>query len=462
MGSQPKANTVAGGIVRGFTTVLLIGIVALAGAVAVVPAVTGGKALAVLSGSMEPTLHTGDLIVVTGVKNPLDLKINDIITYLPDAASDQMVTHRIIAKGFEESEVRFTTQGDANDAADPPVYGKQVRGRLLFRIPWLGHVTTWAAVHAPWAVVALASALILGGLWAAFGPRRRRRDDDQPPASNESSGRHVKGPVTAAAILGVLMVAGGPGAPDANAADTPRPGALTMTWDHNVLNLSWQGGKYFETVLSNDTFHHMPVAVPGDFVYRTLNLTNNTPCPAALTVKVINVETVEQPDTVNHENGAFADISSLVWDVGGTQGQDVFSSIEATGGRTLGVIPVVAYGTEQIKIAYTFDSNSTTGKNLGFPSQELRYDVEIVLRGDTCAADQPPNTPTSSVSIPPTSSTTPPPTITLPPGSTPPGDGLEYTGSNAAFATISAGFLIAAGATIVAGRRRDRKMRTPL
>jgi LPXTG-motif cell wall-anchored protein len=232
---------------------------------------------------------------------------------------------------------------------------------------------------------------------------------------------------------------------------------MVRSWDHNVLNLDWTGDVYYETVLSNDTFHHAPVAVPGDFVYRTLRVTNDTPCGAELTVSIVNAESVEDPDTVNDKNGAFEDISQLRWDVGGTQGSAVFSDLVATGGRELATIPIAEQATEQVKIAYTFDFDAETGKHMGQVSQELRYDVELILRGDHCASESTGgNKQTGSNSPPPTTPTADPPTV---PPSDPPKEDLPVTGSNIAFAAISAAFLIMAGATILSGRRRNRKAR---
>ncbi|MDR2566849.1 MAG: signal peptidase I [Bifidobacteriaceae bacterium] len=199
MAGKPRRNTVLGGVVRGFTTVLLAGIVAMAIAVAVVPAVTHGKAMAVLSGSMEPTLHTGDMIVAAGVNNVLDVKIGDIITFMPDPGSPELVTHRVIGKGFEGEDVVFTTQGDNNDAADlDPVYGKQVRGKYLFKIPYLGYVSNWGTRHAAWAITGFAAILIAWGVWAFAVPTRRGREDQNADGKqdemNEVSQAWAKSP----------------------------------------------------------------------------------------------------------------------------------------------------------------------------------------------------------------------------------------------------------------------------
>ena len=65
----------------------------------------------VLSGSMEPTIHIDDLIIVTEQE---DYKENDIVAY---QSGSMVVVHRIIA--VEPDTV--ITQGDANNAPDAPI-----------------------------------------------------------------------------------------------------------------------------------------------------------------------------------------------------------------------------------------------------------------------------------------------------------------------------------------------------
>ncbi|MDR0594815.1 MAG: signal peptidase I, partial [Bifidobacteriaceae bacterium] len=189
MASAAKRGSFWGAFFRSLTTVLLIGLVLLAGAVAVVPAVTGGRALTVLSGSMEPAFSPGDLIIVSGVNesNVLDLKGGDIITYMPNPDDPDLITHRIIGVGATaDGERTFTTQGDANPAADQPVLAKQVRGKYLFHIPYLGYVSDWGSRHAAWTVTGFAVILIAWGLWAFVFPAKRAREEESE-ASGEAA-----------------------------------------------------------------------------------------------------------------------------------------------------------------------------------------------------------------------------------------------------------------------------------
>lgn len=90
------------------------------------PGVFGVKPAIVLSGSMEPTIQTGDLIFIHNTDTQ-ELQEGDVICYL---ASGTAVTHRIVGTAAgEDSRPRYITRGDANDTQDRlPVAPDQVQG----------------------------------------------------------------------------------------------------------------------------------------------------------------------------------------------------------------------------------------------------------------------------------------------------------------------------------------------
>ena len=79
-----------------------------------VPDFFGYKPFIVLSGSMEPSIMTGDMVFVKET-DPDSLKVGDVIAYKSGSA---VVTHRIVEVKSENGETRYVTQGDANNAAD--------------------------------------------------------------------------------------------------------------------------------------------------------------------------------------------------------------------------------------------------------------------------------------------------------------------------------------------------------
>ena len=90
----------------------------------------GFGASVVLSGSMEPELSVGDMIIVV----PSDsYVVDDVVVFQSGRMS---VVHRII--GIEGEEV--ITQGDANNAPDDPIALSAVKGKVIFAIPYVGYL----------------------------------------------------------------------------------------------------------------------------------------------------------------------------------------------------------------------------------------------------------------------------------------------------------------------------------
>ena len=147
------------------TTVLVILVVVLA-LLLVGVRLVGLRPMCVLSGSMEPTYHTGSLIYVKPCA-PEDVQVGDPITFVLNEDLD-VVTHRVVSIDAENQ--HFYTKGDANDAPDgAPVYFKNLIGRPVFTIPYLGYVSHWVS-NPPgmYLAIAIAIVLIVLGVWLAI------------------------------------------------------------------------------------------------------------------------------------------------------------------------------------------------------------------------------------------------------------------------------------------------------
>lgn len=142
------------------TTVLIVLIVVLA-ILLVGVRVVGLTPYVVLSGSMEPTYHTGSLIYVKDV-DPFALEAGDIITFMLN--EDTVATHRIVGVVPDDEDstvVRFRTKGDANDAEDGTlVHYRNVIGSPVFTIPLLGFVSNYIS-HPPGLYVAVIGILLI-------------------------------------------------------------------------------------------------------------------------------------------------------------------------------------------------------------------------------------------------------------------------------------------------------------
>lgn len=113
-----------------------------------IPAMSGGThLLTVQSGSMEPDIKVGDVVVSTPV-NPNDIKVGDVITYHYMGSDDpnQCFTHRVNKIiHTEDGNLLFQTKGDANEEADTRlVRSNEIIGKVSSVIPYLGYVGNFA------------------------------------------------------------------------------------------------------------------------------------------------------------------------------------------------------------------------------------------------------------------------------------------------------------------------------
>lgn len=95
----------------------------------------GYRQLIVQSGSMEPTIMTGDVIVIAKATS---YQKNDVITFQDSEKS--ITTHRIYEVDEIGGEKQFITKGDANRAQDNNVVSaNQIMGKVVLTIPRLGY-----------------------------------------------------------------------------------------------------------------------------------------------------------------------------------------------------------------------------------------------------------------------------------------------------------------------------------
>ena len=101
------------------------------------------KVKVVKSGSMEPAIRTGGIVVIRPASS---YEMGDIVTFGPDTKTQVPTTHRVVAISGEGAARIYTTKGDANDAEDLPISEGDVIGRAVYmgtspvRIPYLGIV----------------------------------------------------------------------------------------------------------------------------------------------------------------------------------------------------------------------------------------------------------------------------------------------------------------------------------
>lgn len=86
--------------------------------------VAGFSVLRVDSGSMEPSISVGDILIIKECGN---YEVNDVVTYNVD--NDYLVTHRIIEKKEDNN---FVTKGDNNNTKDNDKVTKEnIEGKVI-------------------------------------------------------------------------------------------------------------------------------------------------------------------------------------------------------------------------------------------------------------------------------------------------------------------------------------------
>jgi signal peptidase I len=102
----------------------------------------GIKMYTVMSGSMTPSIPVGGLVVV---KESNKYNLKDIITFTDIEDPKFSVTHRIIEIKDEDSNPKYYTKGDANNARDADEVTKdRISGKVILTIPYLGYPVSFA------------------------------------------------------------------------------------------------------------------------------------------------------------------------------------------------------------------------------------------------------------------------------------------------------------------------------
>lgn len=169
--------------------VLLLAVGAVLLAMVVVPRLSGATPYTVLTGSMEPGLPPGTLVVVKPTP-ATDLSAGDVITFQPYSGNPAVVTHRIDGIFYDaQSQMRIYTKGDANNVADDWVLvPEQVRGRVWYSVPKLGRVNSLLSGQSRSVLVTVVGVALAGYAVWMFGSSFRERKSRTTDSGDNSSG----------------------------------------------------------------------------------------------------------------------------------------------------------------------------------------------------------------------------------------------------------------------------------
>ena len=121
----------------------------------------GWRTEVVISGSMEPAISTGSVVIVRPVIPDTIRKGDVIMYYSPDKSS--LTTHRVFYAASDPS-LQFITKGDANSNSDViPVTPGQIIGIVAFTVPYLGLLAQFIKTPFGFTLFLLIPAVILIG-----------------------------------------------------------------------------------------------------------------------------------------------------------------------------------------------------------------------------------------------------------------------------------------------------------
>ena len=155
------------GVARVTVVALATAVTCVTALAVVAPAVLPIQFLYVQSGSMEPNLGVGALVVARPAE-AAELGKGDVIVFSPQGKGT-LVMHRIVRREATPQGEVFVTKGDANDAEDPWLVPAAGSGwRIERSVPMVGYALGFA--RDPRASIVLLSA---AGGWMMFGLLRR-------------------------------------------------------------------------------------------------------------------------------------------------------------------------------------------------------------------------------------------------------------------------------------------------
>jgi signal peptidase I len=147
-----------------------------------VPLAFHARPLTVMSGSMEPAIQTGDVVVSRQV-HPAEVQRGDIVSFRDRERGGLLVTHRVRTITRKGDKFTFVTKGDANNSSERwSVAATDRIGHTMYRLPALGRALAFAHTRKGIVLLVMIPLVLLGTLEIAS---IWRTDDDE--ASGEGT-----------------------------------------------------------------------------------------------------------------------------------------------------------------------------------------------------------------------------------------------------------------------------------
>lgn len=180
-----RHNSIATSIIRRVILVILGLIIGTNAYLANAKTLTGNQmpmpfgygAAVVLSGSMEPVLSKGDLIIVQDKES---YKVGDVVVF---QSGKSLIVHRII----KIDDKKVITQGDANNVADPEFDTQFIKGKEVVRIPYIGVLVD--IIKTPTGTIVI---LILAFWMVEHSFRKQKNEDSKKQEEIKAEIRRLK------------------------------------------------------------------------------------------------------------------------------------------------------------------------------------------------------------------------------------------------------------------------------
>ncbi|POH71675.1 signal peptidase I [Arthrobacter glacialis] len=171
---------------------LYLGVLLCLALIAVLPALFGWHGTVVQSGSMEPHISAGDVVLAAGFDAAQKVPVGGVVEFTSPAEAEpsgveKTRLHRIVA---ENPDGTFVTAGDANAEVDStPLKREQITGQARLLVPFVGLPGLWLGLGnlpalAWWSVLTLI-AVVLAVFWVRT-PDEDEETGDSPDAADDS------------------------------------------------------------------------------------------------------------------------------------------------------------------------------------------------------------------------------------------------------------------------------------
>ena len=142
------------------------------------PKFFGWSNMVVLTGSMEPAIMPGDMVIA---REEASYEAGDIVAYPRDG---MIITHRIIETGEDWA----VTKGDHNSIADEPISLGSIEGKILVILPAVGNIAL--ALRTPLGIALLVGAALLLLFLPPLLKRLKRKRKTPAPSPPKKPPRH--------------------------------------------------------------------------------------------------------------------------------------------------------------------------------------------------------------------------------------------------------------------------------